>query len=88
MIGNPLDLERWAHDPGMETWGYANCLPYFKRMETCLAGVDEYRAELLGSSTRVTVRLEGDASRPMTVSVRAVARVDHSLEIGSILNVR
>jgi len=35
--GNPLDYERWASDPGMETWDYAHCLPYFKRMENCLA---------------------------------------------------
>jgi choline dehydrogenase len=35
--GNPLDYERWGADPGMETWDYAHCLPYFKRMETCLA---------------------------------------------------
>ena len=35
--GNPLDYERWAADPGMATWDYAHCLPYFKRMETCLA---------------------------------------------------
>jgi choline dehydrogenase len=41
--GNPLDYERWAADPGMETWDYAHCLPYFKRMETCLAGADEWR---------------------------------------------
>jgi choline dehydrogenase len=41
--GNPLDYERWAADPGMETWSYAHCLPYFKRMETCLAGADEWR---------------------------------------------
>jgi len=41
--GNPLDYERWAAEPGMETWGYANCLPYFRRMETCLAGADAYR---------------------------------------------
>jgi len=41
--GNPLDYERWAADPGMETWDYAHCLPYFKRMETCLAGGDEFR---------------------------------------------
>src|SRR5207248_7884423 len=41
--GNPLDLERWAADPGMAEWSYADCLPYFKRMETCLAGADEYR---------------------------------------------
>jgi choline dehydrogenase len=43
--GNPLDYERWAADPGMEGWGYAHCLPYFKRLEDCLAApaADEYR---------------------------------------------
>ena len=35
--GNPLDYEGWAAAPGMESWDYAHCLPYFKRMETCLA---------------------------------------------------
>jgi choline dehydrogenase len=43
--GNPLDLERWAADPGMETWDYAHCLPYFKRMEHCAAGADEWRGQ-------------------------------------------
>ena len=38
--GNPLDYQRWAADPGMERWDYAHCLPYFKRMEQCLAGDD------------------------------------------------
>jgi choline dehydrogenase len=37
--GNPLDYERW----GLEDWDYAHVLPYFKRMETCLAGADEWR---------------------------------------------
>ena len=41
--GNPLDYERWGADAGMQGWDYAHCLPYFKRMETCLAGADEYR---------------------------------------------
>jgi choline dehydrogenase len=43
--GNPLDYERWAADPGMRSWDYAHCLPYFKRMETCLAAAtdDVYR---------------------------------------------
>jgi len=41
--GNPLDYERWAADPGLDGWDYAHCLPYFKRMETCLAGADEWR---------------------------------------------
>jgi choline dehydrogenase len=35
--GNPMDYERWAADKGMETWDYAHCLPYFNRMETCVA---------------------------------------------------
>ena len=43
--GNPLDYERWAADPGMSTWDHAHCLPYFKRMETCLAGPDEFRGD-------------------------------------------
>ena len=42
--GNPLDYQRWAADPGMETWDYAHCLPYFKKMENCLAadGADPF----------------------------------------------
>ena len=35
--GNPLDYERWATGAGMQTWDYAHCLPYFNRMENCLA---------------------------------------------------
>jgi choline dehydrogenase len=35
--GNPMDYERWGQDPGMQAWDYAHCLPYFKRMEDCLA---------------------------------------------------
>ncbi|HYJ60599.1 MAG TPA: choline dehydrogenase [Actinomycetota bacterium] len=43
--GNPLDYERWASDPGMQTWDHAHVLPYFKRMENCLAAErdDPYR---------------------------------------------
>ncbi|MFC0115784.1 choline dehydrogenase [Kibdelosporangium aridum] len=43
--GNPLDLERWAADPGMKDWDYAHCLPYFKKMENCLAGGDAWRGD-------------------------------------------
>jgi choline dehydrogenase len=41
--GNPLDFERWADEGGATGWDYAHCLPYFKRMETCVAGADEWR---------------------------------------------
>jgi choline dehydrogenase len=39
--GNPLDYERWAADPGMATWSFAHCLPYFKRMEDCTAAAPD-----------------------------------------------
>jgi choline dehydrogenase len=41
--GNPLDYERWAAEPGMKEWDYRHCLPYFKKMETCIAGADDWR---------------------------------------------
>lgn len=41
--GNAMDFEKWARDPGMETWDYAHCLPYFKRSENRLVGGDDYR---------------------------------------------
>jgi len=54
--GNPLDYERW----GLDGWDYAHVLPYFKRMETCLAGADEYRG---GDGPLVLER--GPASSPL-----------------------
>ncbi|HLU59197.1 MAG TPA: choline dehydrogenase [Pseudonocardia sp.] len=36
--GNPLDYEGWAALPGMENWGFAHVLPYFKRMEDAEVG--------------------------------------------------
>jgi choline dehydrogenase len=39
--GNPMDYERWASGEGMEMWDYAHCLPYFKRMENCLAAAPD-----------------------------------------------
>jgi choline dehydrogenase len=39
--GNPLDYQRWAAEPGMAEWDHAHCLPYFKRLETCLAAAPD-----------------------------------------------
>jgi choline dehydrogenase len=58
--GNPLDYERWASDAGMATWDYAHCLPYFKKMETCLAGGDEFRG-----TTGPLVLERGPATNPL-----------------------
>ncbi len=68
--GNPLDYERWAADPGMSTWDYAHCLPYFKRMESCLAAApdDPYR----GHSGPLTLE-RGPASSPLFKAFFAAA---------------
>ena len=43
--GNPMDYDRWAEAPGMASWDYAHCLPYFKRMEHRLVGGDDWRGD-------------------------------------------
>jgi choline dehydrogenase len=60
--GNPLDYERWAADPGMADWDYAHCLPYFKRLETCLAADpgDQFRGR-----TGPLVLERGPADNPL-----------------------
>ena len=58
--GNPMDYERWSRQPGMERWDYAHCLPYFKRMETTLAGADDFRG---GDGPLVLTR--GPAESPL-----------------------
>jgi choline dehydrogenase len=39
--GNPMDYERWGADEGMGSWDFAHCLPYFKRLENCLAAAPD-----------------------------------------------
>lgn len=43
--GNPMDYERWGADPGMDTWNFAHCLPYFKKMELAPQGTPEWRGK-------------------------------------------
>ncbi len=40
--GHALDFEGWQQ-AGCKGWGYADVLPYFKRMENYAGGTDEYR---------------------------------------------
>lgn len=40
--GNPMDYDGWA-GLGLDGWSYADCLPYFKRMETFEEGADQWR---------------------------------------------
>jgi choline dehydrogenase len=95
--GNPMDYERWSAEPGMKAWDYQHCLPYFKRMETCLAGADPWRGgdgplvlergaaenPLFGAFFRAAQ----DAGYPMTDDVNGYrqegfARFDRNLQRG------
>ncbi len=58
--GNPADYQKWAELDGMEDWDYAHCLPYFKRMENCLSGTDDWR----GDDGPLTLE-RGPASNPL-----------------------
>ena len=73
--GNPLDFEKWAKDPGMEGWDYAHCLPYFKRMENCLAGGEPFR----GSEGPLVLE-RGPATNPLfTAFFSAVQQAGYQL---------
>ena len=58
--GNPRDYDNWAALPGMAEWDYAHCLPYFKKMETRLAGGDQFRGDR--GPLKIT---RGAATRPL-----------------------
>jgi choline dehydrogenase len=62
--GNPLDYQRWAADPGMADWDYAHCLPYFKRMENCLAAPGTPDAVFRGTSGPLVLE-RGPAGNPL-----------------------
>ncbi len=69
--GNPLDYERWGADPGMDTWDFAHCLPYFKKMETAVASPpdDPWR----GHDGPLVVE-RGPATSPLFVAFFAAAQ--------------
>lgn len=79
--GNPLDMEKWARDPGMESWDYAHTLPYFKRMEQSVSSDSSRRGgdgELIlergparGQLFDAFFTACGEASLPMTDDVNA-----------------
>ena len=43
--GHALDYDRWRERYGLDDWGYADCLPYFRKSETRAKGGDAYRGD-------------------------------------------
>jgi choline dehydrogenase len=75
--GNPMDYERWAADPGMSTWDYAHCLPYFARMENCTAAAAD---DVLRGHDGPLVLERGPATNPLfTAFFDAVREAGHPL---------
>jgi choline dehydrogenase len=42
--GHPRDFDQWE-ELGADGWAYRDCLPYFRRAETCRYGGDAYRGD-------------------------------------------
>jgi choline dehydrogenase len=77
--GNPLDYERWAADPGMETWDYAHCLPYFRRMENCLAAPGTPDEKFRGTGGPLTLERGPAASLLFQAFFEAVKQAGYHL---------
>ena len=59
--GNPMDYERWGADPGMQSWDFEHCLPYFKRLETATGSPND---PMRGQDGPLVMR-RGPASNPL-----------------------
>lgn len=73
--GNPKDYERWAADPGMGSWSFSHCLPYFKRMESS----ENQESQFRGSSGPLVLE-RGQGSNPLNKAfLAACAELDYPL---------
>lgn len=69
--GSPDDYDNWERE-GARNWSYRDVLPYFKKMESAIAGADEYR----GRNGPITVTVN---SRPSS-SAKAFVEGCESLQ--------
>ena len=59
--GNALDFDHWAQLPGLEDWGYLDCLPYFRKAETRDCGANAYH----GGDGPVSVTTPKNGNNPL-----------------------
>src|SRR5690606_21198127 len=84
MRGHSRDYDGWRQ-MGCEGWGYADVLPYFRRMETSWRGAGPYH----GDSGPLAVSAVVDKhllSGPIRASVKA-AGFNHSVDLCGVLHV-
>src|SRR6516225_8853309 len=72
--GHRDDYERWAAT-GLDTWSYANVLPYFRRQEAWEGGAGPYR----GGDGPLTVRLSRYSDPLVDAYMAAGAAAGHKL---------
>ena len=53
--GNPLDYDNWATVEGCTGWSFADCLPYFKKLERRQGNSDAFRSNsgMVGVKTQI-----------------------------------
>jgi choline dehydrogenase len=73
--GNPRDYDDWADIEGCSGWSFADCLPYFKKVERRDGPADEYRS----NSGRVGVKTQKDLNPLNTAFLEAGQQAGHAL---------
>ncbi|MBB3773404.1 choline dehydrogenase [Angulomicrobium tetraedrale] len=68
--GNPQDYEEWRDVHGCTGWGYADVLPYFRRMETAPGGANRYR----GGEGPIRVTKPDLSAHPLNAAFLAAGR--------------
>jgi len=71
--GHPLDIDQWEAE-GAQGWNYANCLPYYKKLESWMLGASDYR----GGTGPVHV----NAGNDMALNPLYQAFIDAGVEAG------
>ncbi len=73
--GNPLDYDNWADIDGCTGWSYADCLPYFKKLERSDKPANEYR----GSNGFVAVKTQTELNPLNAAFLEAGQHAGHVL---------
>lgn len=73
--GNPRDYDDWAEQEGCAGWSFADCLPYFKKIESRDAPADAFR----GSDGPVGISVQRDLSPLNAAFLEAGQQAGHAL---------